>query len=585
MPDRFILTQNAQFYTPKNVLSDEMIESLLDEASSNIEHDGNIFLNIIREERHIQLPEFSYVFSARVFPSERPVYFFNDDIKDKIYAFILVIEIDGYVAILKKSCANISECLKQNFDKINHIGMISTFDDDEVEFQKISLRNMTISDRALRSKSYEAADLKGLMSTHAAGRSIPFYLKIREGSKIKTITTNTGRMVESSNRRTMDRVAVWLKKQINLLTQPNTNKPFLGSFAKLVELSDVLQITKPKAILIENSSLFERLEKEGLPLQYKMTNKKTINVSQRVKEKTYLFLEKVYELDADGKVTDPKVRSRIRINNNTITFTSQPLRKLRTVENGKPITLQRYIIKNGFYSVCFENPKYMYFMNNCFEDSSGISEIDSILDILLPKNEILAAQSEKGEIANESTGFDENSLFGIVENIHNDDDYIFCDDLGIEWADHITLNKAESCINFIHSKHGNTTTSASKLHDVVGQGIKNLGNMIFSKKDFLNKNQSKFITEYSNSQIQRTRKGSQHELENYIDTLLSDYKLHRKCILNCSFISKGAIAQAFKNIKDNNNVTGHSIQLMWIISSFAHAAKDMNIIPIIYCCP
>ncbi len=585
MPDRFILTQNAQFYTPKNVLSDEMIESLLDEASSNIEHDGNIFLNIIREERHIQLPEFSYVFSARVFPSERPVYFFNDDIKDKIYAFILVIEIDGYVAILKKSCANISECLKQNFDKINHIGMISTFDDDEVEFQKISLRNMTISDRALRSKSYEAADLKGLMSTHAAGRSIPFYLKIREGSKIKTITTNTGRMVESSNRRTMDRVAVWLKKQINLLTQPNTNKPFLGSFAKLVELSDVLQITKPKAILIENSSLFERLEKEGLPLQYKMTNNKTINVSQRVKEKTYLFLEKVYELDADGKVTDPKVRSRIRINNNTITFTSQPLRKLRTVENGKPITLQRYIIKNGFYSVCFENSKYMYFMNNCFEDSSGISEIDSILDILLPKNEILAAQSEKGEIANESTGFDENSLFGIVENIHNDDDYIFCDDLGIEWADHITLNKAESCINFIHSKHGNTTTSASKLHDVVGQGIKNLGNMIFSKKDFLNKNQSKFITEYSNSQIQRTRKGSQHELENYIDTLLSDYKLHRKCILNCSFISKGAIAQAFKNIKDNNNVTGHSIQLMWIISSFAHAAKDMNIIPIIYCCP
>ena len=585
MPDRFILTQNAQFYTPKNDLSDGIIGSLLEEASDNIEPGETFILDINREERQIQFPEFSYIYSARVFPSERPVYFFNDDIKDKIYAFILVFEIDDYVAIVKKSCANISECLKQNFNRINHLEMISTFDDNEVDFQKISLRNMTISDRALRAKSYEAADLKGLMSTHAAGRSVPFYVKIREGSKIKTITTNTGRMVESSKRKTIDSVAIWLKQQINLLAQPNPNKPFLGSFAKLIELSDVLHLTKPKAILIESSSLFDRLEREGLPLQYKITNNKIINVSQRVKEKTYQFLEKVYELDANGKAIDERVSSRIRINNNTITFTSKPLRKLRVTENGKQITLQKYIIKNGYYSICFENPKYMYFMNNCFEDSSGISEIDSILEIFLPKNEIVEAQSEKGEIAVDSTSFDENSLFGIIENIHNEDDYIFCDDIGIEWADHITFNKEESCINFIHSKHGETTTSASKLHDVVGQGIKNLGNMIFSKRDFLNKNQSKFINTYSNSQIERTRKGDQGELGNYVDTLLSDYKLHRKCILNCSFISKSAIEQAFQNIKNNNNITGHSIQLMWIISSFAHAAKDMNIIPIIYCCP
>jgi len=40
MSDRFILTQNAQFYTPRNDLSDEIIESLLDEASDNIEPDG-----------------------------------------------------------------------------------------------------------------------------------------------------------------------------------------------------------------------------------------------------------------------------------------------------------------------------------------------------------------------------------------------------------------------------------------------------------------------------------------------------------------------------------------------------------------
>jgi hypothetical protein len=30
-------------------------------------------------------------------------------------------------------------------------------------------------------------------------------------------------------------------------------------------------------------------------------------------------------------------------------------------------------------------------------------------------------------------------MFGFVENICANEDYIFCDDLGDEWADHITL--------------------------------------------------------------------------------------------------------------------------------------------------
>lgn len=181
----------------------------------------------------------------------------------------MVLEIENYIAILKKSCASINNVIDRYLNRIDHFGMLTTFNDDDVEFQKLSLRNMTISERALRSRSFEAADLKGLLSTHAAGRSIPYYLKIRDRGKIKTITTNSARLVESESRKSIDSIALWVDEQIRLFSNPAANKPFLDSFARPIALSDVLSTASPKAILIESSALFNRLEREELPLNYK----------------------------------------------------------------------------------------------------------------------------------------------------------------------------------------------------------------------------------------------------------------------------------------------------------------------------
>ncbi|TOG70397.1 hypothetical protein CGI95_25260, partial [Vibrio parahaemolyticus] len=68
-----------------------------------------------------------------------------------------------------------------------------------------------------------------------------------------------------------------------------------------------------------------------------------------------------------------------------------------------------------------------------------------------------------------------------------------------------------------------------------------------------------------------------------LESLLKNYQLHRKCILSCSFMSKSAIEAQFRRIQNGEPVPGHITQLLWIISSFAHAVRDMNAIPIIYC--
>ncbi|KHJ52540.1 hypothetical protein PZ78_03705 [Vreelandella venusta] len=586
MPERLRLTKNAQFYRVNEPVEDELVKKILDTASNNMSPDSGFVIDVFRQERILGEQGLIYGYSARVFPSSRPVYFLDDDFEDKVYAFILIIEIGDYLAVLKKSCTNIFDLMDESFTLVGSKEFSSSFSDDDVEFQRLALRNMTVSDRAMRSRSYEAADLKGLLSTHSAGRSIPYYFKLRQGAKTRSIS-GTGRVVESSSRETVDNVAVWVSDQINLIESPsNTN--FLDAFASKVELSEVLTVCSPNAILIESHSLFDRLKKDGVSVKYKTKKGKIISVSNRIYKNLESALEKVYEIDLDLNIMGVNDGSRVRVNKKSLTLYSKYLAKFRISENGKLITLQKYIVKHGLYSVTFDNPKYMYFMGACFEDSSGISEIDNILEVLQPIEDMPTVKSEKGTFTEERKDFAEESMFYMVEKIHSEDDYIFCDDLGDEWADHITFNKDNSNICFIHSKHGDPSTSASNLHDVVGQGVKNLGNMYFDAKAMMSKLEKTFKKDYISAKdgptkIPRIRKGHIEEFEGYLTNLLKDYKLNRSCILCCSFLSIEDVTREFNKIKEGKSVRGNVVQLLWIISSFAHAVKDMNARPIIYC--
>lgn len=586
MPERLRLTKNAQFYSVNEPVKDELVKSILDTASDNMSPDSGFVIDEFRQERNVDEQNLSYVYSARVFPSSRPVYFLDDDLEDKVHAFILIIEIGEYIALLKKSCANIFELMEKNFTLVGSKEFSSSFSDNDVEFQRLALRNMTISDRAMRSRSYEAADLKGLLSTHSAGRSIPYYFKLRQGAKTRSIS-GTGRVVESSSRETIDNIAAWILEQIDLIEAPrNTN--FLDAFASKVDLSEVLATCSPNAILIESSSLFDRLKKDDVYIKYKTKKGEVIKVRDRIYKKLESALEKVYEVDSGLNVINMSDGSRIRANKKSLTLYSKSLAKFRVSENGKLITLQKYIVKHGFYSVTFNDPKYMYFMGACFEDSTGVSEIDNILEILKPLEVMPSIQSEKGSFTNESENFSADSMFDVIEKIHAEDDYIFCDDLGDEWADHIAFNKKNSNISFVHSKHGDPSTSASNLHDVVGQGIKNLGNMYFDENAMLLKLGKTFSKSYKSgkgvqTKIPRVRKGDIGDFETFLKNLLKDYKLNRSCILCCSFLSVSDVTDEFNKIKDGRPVRGNVVQLLWIISSFAHAVKDMHARPIIYC--
>ena len=85
------------------------------------------------------------------------------------------------------------------------------------------------------------------------------------------------------------------------------------------------------------------------------------------------------------------------------------------------------------------------------------------------------------------------------------------------------------------------------------------------------------------TRIKKVRKGDPKNIKIYLDDLSKDVKLHRKCILSCSFISKKEIEYEFKKLKRKQAVKPHVIQLLWILSSFSHAVKEVNAVPLIYC--
>jgi hypothetical protein len=589
MPGRLLLTRNAQFFTAKtDVNLGDALTDLMDAASANMLPEGDFLLDETRVVRAIPNTDLTYRLTAKVFPTTREVYFWDgDDIEDQVYAYIIAVEIESFIALFRKSCADISDALDDYFDPVQSDLLTGTFADSEVDFQKISIRNMTISDRALRARSYEAADLKGLLSSHAAGRSIPYFLKIRQGSRIRTISANNARIVESADRARIDDLAIWVQQQISLLTHPSADKDFLQSFARQVALRDVLSTTRPSAILIESGAIFDAIANDGIAIHRKTKSTgRLAPVTNKGRDQLFQLLEKVYEIDENSKVVGHEDTTKIRVNEKSITFSSKPLKRIWLDDGEKQMSLQKYIIKHGLYSICFADPQFMYFMGRCFKDAAGTAEVGTLLNILEPIATLGTALSEKGTRTTTTTNFQPTSVFGVIEAAHAGDDFIFCDDLGTEWADHITLKKNDPCICFIHSKHGNdVTTSASKLHDVVGQGIKNLGNMYFTVDGFEKKYTDKFTTNYVGTQIARIRKSPADNISLYTKELLADYRLLRKCILACSFMSKQQVAQQFQSIAAGQPVSGHVVQLFWILSSFAHAAKEYNVVPVIYCRP
>ena len=113
------------------------------------------------------------------------------------------------------------------------------------------------------------------------------------------------------------------------------------------------------------------------------------------------------------------------------------------------------------------------------------------MQILFPITGIENVTSEKGRgYNNDSTDFAQDSMFHVVEtDVCANAQFVVCDDMGNEWADHIAING--DTISFIHSKcKGSSSLSASNFLEVICQAIKNIGHLNPSNDELERKRES-----------------------------------------------------------------------------------------------
>lgn len=574
------ITLNGTFVRSVNDIGDRDVEKLMEAARANEDGDYDPILYVTRRVVG------NAKVSALVYYSKREAYFAPDhDLFDTIASYLVVVETGPReFALFKKSCATLTPLLEKEYEIVEYEELLNTFDDSRSQIQKLSTREMNVSDKGLRARSYEAPDLKGHMSPHAAGRSIPRFTQVRTKSEVRSISLNTGRINQLTDRVNVGKAIEWSSQIFALMSRKRVNKSFFSSFARRISLEEVLSVARPSSILFERFAIEEHLNTESIDLWYTKGGK-YYKLKPRSLKRFLDTLDVAFEIDHKNKFVGTR-SGELRINKKTLSPTSVALRRLKIKGPKDYITLQSWITDHGHFVVSFERPDYIYIKKSCFENRAGKAEIDAILKCLEPVRSFSSATSEKGLVTVRSTEFDSSSLFAKVERIHRNDNYVFCDDLGTEWADHIAIDLKSACITFIHSKYAKkSSNSASALHEVIGQAIKNLGNMQFTPTTFSSKVNQKFNRKYSVSRIDRTRQGNYRNANADIKTLLADPRLHRKCVVACSSLSKNEVATEFEKLKRGLVVKGHITQLFWIISSFIHSCQGNACYPAVYCKP
>lgn len=165
-------------------------------------------------------------------------------------------------------------------------------------------------------------------------------------------------------------------------------------------------------------------------------------------------------------------------------------------------------------------------------------------------------------------------------------DFFICDDCGDEWADHIGI--AFDKVSFFISKHKGSENSASDFQDVVGQALKNLGNMSPTKSQ-LTKKVAKWNGNYQNSNMPcfRSNKGTVHNaIDMWVNNLMNPNFTREMCLV-VDFMEAQTFENQLANVAKGIHVPKEEslYQRLWILSSFVNGCLEVGVKPVIYCKP
>lgn len=588
-----ILHENAYFYTKENsgFLSKSKILQIFKAASEDKK--GNYLLKIEPiSELFGDGKEFKY--SVIVFKYHKKAAFIDqpiDDWEESKLAFLCIIDFDDYIVILRRNISSISDFLS-DFEPLDYSVLTSIYINEETTYEKFTMDNISISPSAIRQKMLESLNLQETLSGLGLQNYTLSNARIRQGDQQIGLALKTSRINNLGEKKDIYSVFQWAQNIITLVENHQTTEGFLSSFAKPINFGDYYQALVPNAVLITLSKLYADFETGKIRRCY---------IKYKDREKDFNLLKFLHGFETYIEINHNNgafLLPHSIINDLNLAIFPKSIRlrskKLSNVyieyENNYNTKILSVVNYSNSFITTFEDAEFIYTNRKLFQDNRLLGNIDILLKIFLPYQNLLNTTEEKGSFSTTTTQFSSTTIFGFVEEeFRKDYEYFVCDDLSKEWADFIGLSDAS--IAFFHAKSSDKILSASAFQDVVGQALKNLGNILPTDDQF-NIKRNLWGANYKNdgciTQIPRIRTGQTST------NLINDYKkikkypnLNKSVYLVVDFISKSTLEDRLIKLKNNENFRERNevIQILWFISSLISSCTDAGTQVFICCKP
>lgn len=540
-------------------------------------------------------------FSLRVFKykTDKPTFFYHrepgwEEIRIGFYLFI---ECDRYVVVLRRY-ANIPKAINEKLENVDYSTLMALETSSDSVFKKLSMQNLDGSDYAMRNKTYESLDLSCNISTIGVSRYFVRSVKGNNGNDRFSLMLNSSRINEFKGDLTVRDVCGWVRAKVNAIgtlgTVPDT---LLSAFAKPEKYSMVYRALQPSSLLVfyglivtlkdehqanfyHTNSQGQRTRIDGLVLE------KYINSIARA----YTNVQVVAQGDGDhyyvgwnNAIEIRKTQTGIRLQNKTWRHI-----EIEGTQDGEyDGDLQSLINGNHQFNVYFTEKELVYNNRTLFRDARLVSSIPQFLKVLKPISALNGTQYEKynGRSPRGLMAWGADSVFQVVENTFMPQyTYFICDDYEDEWADHIGI--AQDKVSFFVSKHKSSNDSASDFQDVVGQALKDLGNLSPSVRQ-LNGKAAGWAGLYLTSNMPRfrSRVGTvQDAITLWGNNVLSPNYEREMCLV-VDFLPYATFSQQLTNIANNVPVSYEAslFQRLWLLSSFVNGCLECGVKPVIYC--
>lgn len=576
--------------------------------------------------------ESNFIYYSKVFKIQSEPSFITDSgLLETKYGYCTIVKYKEYILINSKFCSLNKEVIKIIGTELPFEEFTKYFTKDTAEFEKITLSNSSIMS-GIRSRIIEGQKLQENFRPIYSSKHVLKAFRVLQDGVVFSQSPSTSKLNYRNGKLNVEKYIDWCKTIIDSINTNNSSKYF-DNFAKPVDISKMNELipkiifidlnflkdyekiefkTRQEKVEIETNSIFkyynglfelQNFSKDKYIIDYNYPclfnskinsskinngkfkfNRNNSSSLQKIKNEDYNRIKKAFKTSKNRKL-------KINKNKKTITYHIEDIDVFyKYKDDDKEITLKELIENNS--TILFDNSQFFYYKKTLFQDSQ--LQDSGFLRYFHAENNMRNARSEKGTFNKDSVNFSDDSIFDILEKRLRRLEYtdIICDDLGNERADYIAFD--ENRLGFFHAKYKQVDSdrgkkSASALHDVVSQALKNL--VFLDNIENINLEQTyqhKWLEKYNNNNIQtqinriRESANSSNSIVERIKETNRQINVQKYMVLVVNFISKSEISDYIQNPSTN---TTQIQQIVWLLSSFISTCQEMNIIPQIICKP